>query len=60
MTSVRDKGGNMDKLINILLRYHKDIDAMDINTLEEVCEVLDAFLADLKISGWDGKVIGYP
>lgn len=57
---MRDKGGNMDKLINILLRYHKDIDAMDINTLEEVCEVLDAFLADLKISGWDGKVIGYP
>ena len=50
----------MDKLINILLRYHKDIDAMDINTLNEVCEVLDAFLADLKLSGWDGKVIGYP
>ena len=57
---MRDKGGNMDKLINILLRYHKDIDAMDINTLNEVCEVLDAFLADLKLSGWDGKVIGYP
>ena len=50
----------MDKLINILLRYHKDIDAMDINTLNEVCEVLDAFLADLKMSNWNGEIIGYP
>ena len=57
---MRDKGGNMDKLINILLRYHKDIDAMDINTLDEVCDVLDAFLADLKMSNWNGEIIGYP
>lgn len=50
----------MDKLIAVLRRYHKDIELMDEAKLEEVCEVLDAFLADLKISGWDGKVIGYP
>ena len=50
----------MDKLIAVLRRYHKDIEAMDINTLDEVCEVLDAFLADLELSGWDGKVIGDP
>ena len=50
----------MDKLINILRRYRKDVELMDEDTLDEVAEVLDAFLADLKISGWDGKVIGYP
>ena len=50
----------MDKLINILRRYRKDVELMDEATLDEVAEVLDAFLADLKLSGWDGKVIGYP
>ena len=50
----------MEKLITILRRYRKDVELMDEDTLDEVAEVLDAFLADLKMSGWDGKVIGYP
>ena len=50
----------MEKLITILRRYRKDVELMDEDTLDEVAEVLDAILADLKMSGWDGKVMGYP
>jgi hypothetical protein len=51
-----------DKLADVLFvirTYQEDLEAMTPKERQELCETLDAFLCDLKISNWKPEAVGY-
>jgi len=54
------KEETMDKLTAVLAKYwNSDLVNIPEEKLQEVAEVLDAFMDDFRIVGWKGEDVGY-
>ena len=49
----------MEEIIAVIHHYHKDFNTMTKEEIQVVAEVVDAFLNDYRIEGWDAEKIGY-
>jgi len=49
----------MEQLYEVIRNYYRDLEDMPIEKIEEVAEVLDAFMSDYQHEKWNAEAIGY-
>jgi len=57
---MHNQSPSKDKDLDEIIRpYQKDMAALPPEKLAEICEVVDAFLNDYRITGWNAEEMGY-